>query len=53
MKKPPFPRLNPTTKYILRCYKERFLKQPCTVDASRIVDCIDVILEVEQEAHRG
>lgn len=53
MKSKPSPRLNPIIKYLLRRYKEQLLNRPYTEEATRIVDCLDYILEHSAEACNG
>jgi len=44
------PTLNPVAKYLFRRYKEQLLSPPYSQETSRIVDCIDFVLEAEKEA---
>jgi hypothetical protein len=47
------PSMDPTTRSGLINYKEALLNLDCTIIASRVVDCIDFIVETGKEVRRG
>jgi len=47
------PPLNPVLKYLLCRYKSKLLKMPYSNEASRLVDCIDYLLEETKVVRRG
>ncbi len=51
--KEPLPTPNRLTQYLLDRYKHRLLGMPFTPERSRVVACIDCILETEREGRHA